>query len=234
MHHKKIVAIHQPNFFPWLGYFNKIMRADAFIFLDNTQFSKTGGTWSNRVQLVINSQPAWITMPIVRNYHGVRLIADMEINDAIPWRIKFLKTLQINYRRAHYFQEIYPFLEDLIYYNTDKLSLFNINTIIKLAQKFHFDKEKFIIGSSLSTEGKATELLISLIKSINGSSYLCGGGASEYQEDGKFAQVGMELIYQNFNHPVYDQVNSKQFIPGLSIIDALMNCGFSRTVDLIS
>src|ERR1041385_6733376 len=70
---RKLVAIHQPNFFPWLGYFNKIARADIFIVLDNVQFSKTGGTWSNRVRLLLEGWPMWATLPVERSFHGVRL-----------------------------------------------------------------------------------------------------------------------------------------------------------------
>ena len=68
----KVVAIHQPNFFPWLGYFNKIARADVFILHDNVQFPKTGGTWMNRVRILVNGGPSWLTMPVRRNHHGVQ------------------------------------------------------------------------------------------------------------------------------------------------------------------
>ena len=73
-----IVAIHQPNFFPWLGFFDKIARADVFCLLDNVQFPKTGGTWINRVQLWINGKAAWATAPVDRSYSGVRRIREMQ------------------------------------------------------------------------------------------------------------------------------------------------------------
>src|SRR3989304_9812833 len=95
-----IVAIHQPNFFPWLGYFNKIVRADLFLVMDNAQFPKKGGTWCNRVKLLIGGKADWMTMPVVRSYPGVRLIKDMKIDNAMPWRAKLLKTIQNNYSRA--------------------------------------------------------------------------------------------------------------------------------------
>jgi hypothetical protein len=83
---QRLVAIHQPNFFPWLGYFDKLARADVFILLDDAQYPKTGGTWSNRVQLLINEKPAWVTVPVVRSYHGVRQIREMRIDEQRPWR----------------------------------------------------------------------------------------------------------------------------------------------------
>src|SRR4051794_9997556 len=86
-----VVGLHQPNFFPWLGYFDKLVRADVFVLLDNVQFSKTGGTWSNRVRLLAGDAPTWITLPVVRAYSGVRLVREMQIDNRQPWRRKFLQ-----------------------------------------------------------------------------------------------------------------------------------------------
>src|SRR5262245_57551917 len=94
---ERLVALHQPNFFPWLGYFDKLVRADVFVVLDNVQCSKTGGTWSNRVRLLGGDAPRWITMPVVRAYSGVRLVREMQIDNEQPWRRKFLQTLRTYY-----------------------------------------------------------------------------------------------------------------------------------------
>src|SRR5256885_16256985 len=91
---RTLVAIHQPNFFPWLAYFDKIARADIFVFLDDVQYEKTGGTWSNRVRLLISGQAAWATMPIRRDYHGVRAANDMAIHNPQAWRGQQLMTPQ--------------------------------------------------------------------------------------------------------------------------------------------
>lgn len=229
MSKRKVVAIHQPNFFPWLGYFDKIARADVFILLDNVQFPKKGGNWSNRVKLIINGQAAWVTMPVVRSYHGTRLINQMQINNATPWRNKLLKTIQINYSRAPFFDALFPLLSELVNNPTDQLATYNLATIYALMENLELDRSKLVLGSSLNVAGQATDLLISMVKAVGGTAYLAGGGASGYQEDEKFAAAGIELIYQNFEHPVYAQVNTKQFVPGLSIIDSVINGGFHAT-----
>lgn len=220
----KIVAIHQPNFLPWLGFFNKVALSDVFILLDNVQFPKTGGTWTNRVRIMVSGNPAWITVPVVRNYHGVRLIKDMEINNETPWRTRTLKTIEMNYKKHPFFDDEWPFVKDLISHETVSLCAFNIHAISTLAGRLNLGTSKLVVGSILEAQGKGTDLLISLTQSVNATTYLCGDGASEYQEDHLFAEAGLNLEHHNFTHPVYPQ-KTPQFTPGLSVIDALFSVG---------
>jgi hypothetical protein len=231
---RKIVAIHQPNFFPWLGYFDKIARADIFVILDNVQFPKKGGTWSNRVQMVVNGKASWVTMPIIRSFHGNRNINETQIDNAIPWRENLLKTIQNNYARAPFFKQVVPLFTDLVNNPTDSLAEYNKAAVGVLARSVNLDTSKLVVGSTLKTEGAATDLLISLIRAVGGTAYLAGGGAGGYQEDDKFATAGIELIYQNFVHPVYTQFNTAEFVPGLSIIDAIMNVGFDGVKNILT
>jgi hypothetical protein len=225
----KLVAIHQPNFFPWLGYFNKIAAADVFLVMDNVQFSKTGGTWLNRVRLLVGGEPRWATMPVVRSYHGTRLVREMKIDNAGPWRAKLLKTVEASYRRAPHFAEVFPLVERLVRNPTDDLTSYNLSAITALVEALGLDSSKLRLGSALGAEGAATDLLVSMVEAAGGAAYLCGGGAGGYQEDEKFAARGLKLVYQDFAHPTYPQANAGEFVPGLSVIDALMNCGFERT-----
>jgi len=229
----KIIAIHQPNFFPWLGYFNKIARSDQFVILDNVQFPKKGGTWSNRVKLSINGDAKWITMPIIRSYHGTRTYHEMQINNQDPWQSKVIKTIKANYQKSPFFKEIFPIVFELTSNSTESLVSYNLNSIYALAKLLDFDPQKIILASELQPSGAGTDLLISITQLAGGTAYLSGGGASGAQEDEKFAQAGLDLIYQNFQHPSYSQINSLQFIPGLSIIDTLLNCGIKKTRQLI-
>lgn len=221
----KIVAIHQPNFFPWLGFFDKLRTADVFILMDNVQYPKKGGSWTNRVRLLVSGRPSWVTMPVKRDYHGYRTIAEIEVDDSVPWRKKLIATLKANYSKASFFAQTMAFLEPLIFFPSSSVSDFNINAITAIASAAGW-KDKLILGSSLNAQGSATELLISMTKAVEGTAYLCGGGAGGYQIDGLFDEAGLELIFQEFLHPSYSQCSAGDFVAGLSIVDALMNVGF--------
>lgn len=229
----KIVSIHQPNFFPWLGYFDKIARSDVFILLDHVQFQKTGGTWSNRVKLLISGEARWVTAPIERNFHGVRAINEMEFQPNNSWREKLLKSLMGNYVRAPFFRETIELIEPLILNPENNLALYNGTAVMAIASQLGLPTEKFRWSSEIGADEQSSEMLISLTRAVRCDAYMCGGGALGYQEDALFAEAGIELIYQDFKHPVYEQIAGRDFIAGLSIIDAAMNLGWAGVKGLL-
>jgi len=220
-----IVAIHQPNFFPWLGYFDKLCQADVFIFLDDVQFPKTGGVWSNRVKVLINGEGRWLTAPVDRSFHGTRYINQMSFTSREDWRGKLLKTLVTAYRRAPFFEETFAVLEPLIRNPEENIARYNSIAVTAIAQYIGLPVEKFRWSSEFMLADHASERLISLTRAVGGHAYMCGGGAAGYQEDVAFSAARIALIYQNFEHPIYKQIGAKNFAPGLSIIDAIMNIG---------
>jgi len=228
------VAIHQPNFFPWLGYFDKIARADVFVMLDDVQFEKSGsGTWSNRVKLMVAKQPAWVTMPVRRDFAGVRPVNEMTIDDQQPWRAKLVKTLKANYARAPHFAELMPFVEQLVNTNSSSVADYNITVVTAIRDALGLSGRPFVRSSELGVASRATDRLIDIVKAVGGTTYLAGGGAGGYQLDEQFAARGVALRYQGFQHPVYAQAGGGEFVPGLSCLDALFHCGLSGTADLL-
>jgi hypothetical protein len=151
-----------------------------------------------------------------------------------PWRVRLLRTFRGAYRRAPYFDEVFPFVEELIETPTDMVAEFNLAVVRALTDRLGLDPRKLIVGSTLGVEGAGTDMLVNAVRAVGGSAYLCGGGAQGYQDDERFAPAGIELVQQEFQHPVYPQLGTGEFVPGLSIIDALMNCGFPGTRDLIA
>lgn len=220
-----LVAIHQPNFFPWLGFFDKIRRADAFVFLDAVDYPRSGsggmGSWTNRVRIAVQGEARWATCPLQHMPLGSP-IAAASIDDRQPWRTKLLKTLEANYRKAPRYARAMDLLRPLIMAQEANLAAFNIAAIKAIAAELGL-KTRFLLQSSLPGEGKATELLASLVKAAGGDSYLAGGGAAGYQQDEIFAAAGLKLVYQGFVPRPYG--DPARFIAGLSVIDYLMHDG---------
>jgi hypothetical protein len=220
-----LVAIHQPNFFPWLGYFDKIRRADAFVFLDGVSYPRSGsngmGSWVNRVRLNIQGEARWVTCPLKRLALG-QPIFNAEIDDRQPWRRNLVRTLTANYRKAPRFDEAMALLAPLIERPEGGLAAFNMAAIQAIAARLGLPA-RFLRQSELPHEGAATALLASLVKAAGGDAYLAGGGASGYQDDALFAARGLTLVAQNFAPSPYG--DASRWLPGLSVIDYLMHDG---------
>lgn len=228
---KKIVAIHQPNFFPWLGYFEKIVKSDLFVFLDDVQFQQKGSCWGNRVKLLISGDPKWISVPIIRK-SSLPKYNEIVFDEKQPWRLKMKKTLAANYPKTPFYSEVSELIEDILNQKTDNLTEFNIYAIKSILRFLDYGSMELIKSSELGITSTSTQLLIDIVKNVDGNSYLAGGGAQGYQEDELFKEQGVELIYQNYQHPRYQQ-NSNEFVPGLSIVDALMNLGKDEVRSLL-
>ncbi|HYY04246.1 MAG TPA: WbqC family protein [Gaiellaceae bacterium] len=229
----RTVAIHQPNFLPWLGFFDKLARADVFVLLDSVQFPRTSkGTWINRVKLLVGGRPQWATVPIIRSDGSALPIGDVRIDDAQPWRKKLTRTIELNYRRAPAFDEVFPLVSELLATDAERIAAFNEQNVRRVAQALELDTGKIVRSSELDVDGRSTDLLIELTLAVGGTAYMPGGDAYRYQQDEKFAARGLELVPQDFVHPTYAQP-VEPFMPGLSTVDALMNCGFGGTRGLL-
>ena len=231
---ERVVAIHQPNFLPWLGWFDKLARADVFVLLDHVQFPRTSkGTYVNRVKLLVGGNGAWATAPIVRASGSVQRIDEVRVDDSQPWRQKLLRTIEHNYGRAAAFGDVFPLVQRILEHETDRLAELNEHGVRTIAGALGLDDSKFVRSSSLGARSHATDLLIELTRAVGGTVYLAGRLAGEtYQEDEKFAAAGISLREQRFEHPTYAQPVDP-FVAGLSIVDALMSVGAEGTRALL-
>jgi hypothetical protein len=228
-----LVAIHQPNFLPWLGWWDKLARADVFVLLDDVQFPKKGGTYMNRVQLLVDGRAVWATMPVVRSYSGLREVREIRTDASSPWRERLLATLRAAYVDAPYFETTMAVLEPLVLAPGDALADYNERALHGLAAHLNLDAGRFVRSSTLESEGRATERLVSLVRAAGGTAYLAGGGTGGYQQDELFAAAGVELVEQEFTPRPYRQAGTDAFVPGLSVVDALMWCGAAGTAELL-
>lgn len=226
----KVITIHQPNFFPWLGFFNKINNADTWVVLDHVENNPRESSFlGRRVKLLINKTEKWVSVPLKKPEEkgiiGIP-INKMQINESVPkLMISNKLSIEQSYKKYPFFNTVFPLVEN--YFNSTESSLMkrNMNFINEVLQKLEIQTE-IIYSSSLNCNNKSTNLLIEIIKKVNGTHYLAGEGARKYQIDDLFKEQGITLTYNNFKHPEYIQPNTDTFIPGLSIIDVLMNIGF--------
>lgn len=232
---RKIVAIHQPDFFPWLGFFNKIVNSDIFIILDHVENNpRDASFFGRRVKLLINGQEYWFSIPLIKEQGRLGIpINKMIINISDKKMInKRLITVNQNYKKAPFYQEIMPYVEDYFLNESPFISERNFLFIKSICKKLKLET-KMEFSSNLFSKYASTELLVDLIKKVNGNTYLYGGSGESYQDKDKFLRANIELVPQNFQYPEYKQFNSIKFIKDLSIIDALMNLGFKGVRKLL-
>jgi hypothetical protein len=225
----KIVAIHQPNYFPWFGFFYKIAKSDIFIFLDNVQYSKN--SYINRTKIQLTGKDKWLSIP-------VKVPLGTDINQVClktyDWVDQHMSIIENYYRKALFFDDVFPYLCDL-YKRIPQTNIADVNIFLiqQIVLKLNIST-KFKRASSIQiNELKNDDRLVSLVNEQGFNMiYLSGKGGSNYQDDDKFINAGIDLQYVDFEHPVYNQAN-EGFLPGLSILDILMNCGWDKTSCLI-
>lgn len=215
------VAIHQPNYLPWMGLIHKIASVDIFVFLDDAQYSNEGG--HNRNLIKTSNGKHYLTVPVEQ--HLGDKINQIKTKDDLLWKKKHLKTIEMNYKKASYFNETYSVLESLLsipYYNIAEMNatiikkwceLFGIQTEFKYSSKMHLD-------SSRETK------VIDICCLLKADCYVSGNGARAYQVSSHFEQNGVNLVYQQYVPLVYPQLWG-EFAANLSALDYIMNCGFN-------
>ncbi|GGE41591.1 hypothetical protein GCM10011391_20440 [Pullulanibacillus camelliae] len=227
---EKTVGIHQPNFFPWLGYFHKMAASDTFILLDDVAIPKTGGSYVNRVKMLVQGSPQWMTCPVVRETKG--RINAVKIDERKKWRQKLANTLTLNYKKTPFFEETMEWLEPLLFFPTEHLSELNSHAIQAIAELLEISCD-IRFQSQIGSTKESTELLIDLVKKVGGHRYLSGMGGANYQNPERFTSSGLILAYQNFTSPAYPQYRNKQFVPGLSLLDSCFNIGLKATQQIV-
>lgn len=224
---KKTVVIHQPDFLPYLGFFDRLLKADLYVVLDDVQFVNNGKEcWHRRDKIKTAQGEQWITVGVQKTPLGTK-ICDVLLNNNNNWRENNLNLLKENYKKAAFFAEIMPYMEKLYSYETDKLLDFNMQSINLLLDLLGISVDS-VFASSIPTKGKSNELLVEILQSVKATDYLSGVGARSYYVPEFYSDAGINVLWQDFQHPVYPQLFG-DFIPNLSSIDLLFNCGIEES-----
>jgi len=231
MNGKIILAGHQPNFLPWLGYFYKIAKCDIFVFLDNLQYSKN--SFINRNKIKTSQGAQWLTLPVVTSGKFGQQILELTLFNKEKSIKKIFRTLELNYHKTKYFYDYFGKFQAILISNIDNLAEINIlliQWIIKLLEIRVAIKRSSELNN---IKGTSTERLISICNSVGANEYFSGFGGVKYQENEIFSKARIKLKITDFEHPIYSQLYG-EFIPNLSIIDLLFNCGKDSKAILLS
>jgi hypothetical protein len=218
-----ILTLHQTQYLPYLGFFEKAARSDHFILLDQPQFEKND--YQNRNRIKGPQGAFWLTVPVLTKGRSRQRLDQVEINPQEDWRRSHWSSLEQNYRKAPYWDLYSPELKKI--YASDWPLLAGLNTaLIRQVMDFLGLKTPLSLESETGSEGNSTERLISLCRRVGADSYLSGAGGKGYMDEALFAKEGIRLIYQHYEHPVYRQQYGKLgFVPNLCILDLLFNEG---------
>ncbi len=213
----KKIAVMQPYFLPYIGYFQLINQVDLYVFYDDVAFIKGG--WINRTNILLNNSEHLITIPL-KNASSFKMINEIEIiAKAI---IKILKTFQMTYHKAPYFGSVYPLIQSIMEYPEENLSLFVENSIIQIC-KFLGINTEFIRSCDIDFDKtlKGQDRLIELCKVLGYKNYVNNINGKDLYKKEDFEKENLNLYFFNRKITPYKQFNN-EFVPFLSIIDVLM------------
>lgn len=217
-----IVGIHQPHYLPWLRYLEKIARSDVFIVLDDVQYEKNG--FQNRNKIKTPQGDTLLTLPVLKP--TLRPIREIQLDARTNWGEKHRRSIEQSYRKAPYFDQYWPELSAI--YERPWTHLAELNrAMLELFVRQLGIETRLCYSSEIPTTGQSTVRLTELCHAVGGNVYLSGAYAvNAYLDPQVLEAAGIRLAFQEWQAPVYSQLYpAAGFLPDLSIVDLLMNCG---------
>ena len=217
----RTLVVLQPGYLPWLGFFDQLRRADVFIYYDDVQYDKHG--WRNRNRIKTQTGPQWLTVPVLHHGRALPRILDVEIDRRQQWARKHVASLRQAYARAAYAAQYLPELEEMLGRPWERLVDLDI-ALVEMMSRWLGLSRRIERSSELNVPGQQSERLLRLCQHVGAARYLSGSAARVYLDAGLFERNGISVEWQDFAHPIYRQLHG-DFVPYLSTIDLLLNCG---------
>jgi hypothetical protein len=220
---KMIVAIHQPNYLPYLGFFDKMKQSDVFVIYDDAQFNKEDFHHRNKIRIYHGWK--WLTVPVKKKLIPInRIFIRNEVTiKGLSWSDAHLNEIKDNYKVTPHYSTYEQDIFKIYQRSYEKLIDLNMEIIYFLMDAFNI-KKKIIFSSELGFTSKSSQRLIEIVEALGSNIYLSGPGGQEYLDISLFNDKGIKVLFQDYKNPLYDQYY-KGFIPNLSAIDALFNIG---------
>lgn len=215
------VVVLQPGYLPWSGYFDQFRRADVFVYYDDVQYDTHG--WRNRNRIKTAQGPLWLTVPVRHSGLGQPRIMDVEIDGRTRWARKHVASIRQAYAASPHLGAYMPALEELLMRPWERLVDLDIALAEQLAAWLGLSR-RVERASQLGIGGGKSERLLNLCLYFGATTYLSGAAAQDYLDVPLFERHGIEVQWQRYAPPVYPQLHG-EFVPYLSALDLLLNCG---------
>ena len=222
------VTILQPSYLPWLGFFEQMHRSDQFVLYDDVQFTRRD--WRNRNRIRVQEGSVWLTVPVIQKNKYEQSLLETKIDNSTSWKRKHLESIRCHYSKTPFFDLYFPWCEKTFNREWDFLLDLSLETIQYLKGELKINTP-LLRSSELGVPGNNTDRLISICKQLGATQYLSGESARNYISEKDFSDQGIELEYQEYQHPEYPQ-RYEGFVPFLSTIDLLFNCG-DKSMDFL-
>ena len=220
----------QPTFLPWIGYFKLINEVDIFIFFDDAQYSKN--SWHNRNRILVKNDMRWLTLPIKKKSLNTS-ISNTTIDFSKEWKNIIISKIENAYQQHNYFNDLNFLKSFIMNFNSNNLCIFNIELIQLISKKLDISS-RFKLASSFNIDAKRSEKIIEICILNHASEYISPIGAKEYlKEDGNFSKSKIKLSFFDYKPKIYDQIDQKEFISHLSIIDLIANIGLKQSKEYL-
>ncbi len=224
---QKVIAFHQPVYLPFAGFFQKMARADEFAFMDFVQLSKQ--SWQVRNRIKTQEGALWLTVPVYVKGRHVQLIRDARIAEG-TWRRKHWEAIRQNYGKAPYFRDYADFFADVYGRSWEWLADLNLHLIDGMRRLLGVTTPVVDV-KEMSFEGTKSDLVVDMCKKLGATAYLSSDGEAAYIDKEKFDAAGLKQSYLRWEPTPYPQLFG-DFIPNLSAIDLLLNCG-PKSLDVV-
>jgi WbqC-like protein family len=222
-----ILAAHQPAYLTWLGYLDKMAKADVFVVMDDLQYEAQN--FQNRNRIKRNDGAAWLTVPLERGPQSDRICDKVIQNQSSVrehWQRKTWRTLGIHYGPTEHFARYRDELHEI--YTRPWQRLVDVDlAMLDLARRWFGISVPVVRSSSLGLVGQKTDRIIDMCQKVGAKVYLSGrGGSTDYLDVERMKQHGITVVWQHFEHPTYPQrYPSQGFVSKLAFVDLLFNCG---------
>jgi hypothetical protein len=217
-----IIGILQPGYLPWLGFFEQMHRSDIFVMYDDVQYDKEG--WRNRNRIKTATGIQWLTVPVLLKFNEHPIIFDVRIDNKVNWRKKHLGAIRQNYIKAPFFRKYIEIFEVAYSREWEYLVDLDLYFIEKLAECLGMSHKKIVRSSSFQVKGERIERLVNMCKFFGAGTFYEGAAGKNYMDVDYFLRHGIEVEFQDYQHPTYPQLHG-EFVPYLSVIDLLFNRG---------